>query len=317
MTHLIIHIGWPKTGTTALQDFCTLHGALLARHGLAYYASRAGSCGSVVRALAKGEALEDPGARFRDWADRQSAARILISAEGFAGCDPKALDAFLMPDRWDSATVIGYLRPQEEFIEGWYKQLVKWGGKAPLAHYLQPGTPIWAAADYRTELQRWHDWCVAGGHRLDLRIFQKAVLSGGNFGTDFFTTLGLPDLTARIEAKNVSPSAALIGLYLKLPQIDKLQQINRAMVASGHPAATGSGDLLPPEAITDIRNRYANANEDIRAAHFPARTSLFDPPAKTAMRPDATGLDDLLIETIAKMRGPDIAHVAQQALRRR
>lgn len=315
MARLFIHIGWPKTGSTALQEYCHKNRARLAAQGLAYYASFGAASGSISRAVAKGETLDQERARFLDWAAQQSAPNVLVSAEEFAGHAPQALAPFLAPERWDAITVIGYLRRQEDYFEGWYKQLVKWGSKLPIERFLAPGAAIWRQGDYRPGLAAWSEWCARGDHDARFRIYDRQALAGGTLGSDFSAALGLPGVTLAPEARNVSPSAALIGLYLRLPPMHKLQQVNRAMVASGHPAATGSGDLLTAEMIAQIRATYATSNEAIRSRWFPERATLFDlPDISSRPQPATDGLADLLVETLARMRGPETASQARDAL---
>lgn len=317
MKNLFIHIGWPKTGSTALQEFCHANREALSAAGLAYYACFGSACGSIVRALRKAEPLDDARRRLLDWAKQQQAANVLISSEGFSGAAPDRLEAFFDPAAWASITVIGYLRPQEAFFEGWYKQQVKWGSKISIERYLAPNSTIWRQGDYRPALDAWAEWCARHGHSLRLRLYDRRQMVGGDLGRDFAAALGLPDLPIAPEARNVSPSAALIGLYLRLPPIEKLQQINRRMVASGHPAATGSGDLFTPELIAQIRDTYAEPNEAIRSVWFPTRPTLFDLPAAPRPAPaDPDGLAGLLLKTITKMRGPEVAEAARIALDR-
>lgn len=313
---LYLHIGWPKTGTTALQDFCHRNRALLGAHGLAYYTTRAELAGSIPRTIAKREPMAPERARLLDWAARQAAPKVLISSEGFADCDLTALTEFLAPEAWQSVTVIAYLRPQDAFLEGWYKQIVKWGGKLTLDRYLAPENPVWAQADYAARLDRWADWCARLPHgRLIPAIYDRRDLRGGNIGPDVFARLGLDDLTPEIGGSNVSPSAALIGLYLRLPPIDRLQQVNRAIVATGLRGTTGSGDLMSPAWRAAIAARFAAGNEALRARHFPDRPALFAPrpaPPEIAVPHDA--LKALLIDMLDRMRGPEVAAQARAAL---
>lgn len=312
--HLFLHIGWPKTGTTALQHFCHQNRAALAAQGLAYYTTRAESCGSVARAIAKAEPMAPHRDRLLGWAARQDAPNVLISSEGFASTNLDALADALSPRDWGGVTVIAYLRPQDEFLEGWYKQIVKWGGKQPLEAFLHPDNPIWLQADYDGQLNRWQDWCAAlPDARLHVAIFDRATLTGGNIGADFFARLGLPELGKQIGGSNVSPSRGLIELYLKLPPIERLQQINRAIVAADQPGVTGTRDLLSPDQRAAITARFAAGNERLRARLFPERGALFTP--KPAALVDATdGLKPLLLETLERLRGPEIAAKARAAL---
>ncbi|TKW68106.1 MAG: hypothetical protein DI616_03075 [Paracoccus denitrificans] len=315
MARLHLHIGLPKTGTTALQAFCAGNGKLLASHGLAYYASRGDSCGSIVRAISKRAPIGPLRGDFTDWLSRQEGRDVIVSAEGFAACNPEHVFSVFAEGRWDGVDVIGYLRPQEAFLEGWYKQLVKWGNKCSLDEFLRPHAEFWGMGDYRPALRAWTDWCAANGHRRQFRVFDPRQLKGGDICSDVFHAIGRPDLPVASVQRNLSPSAQLTGLYLRLPPVERLQQINRVMVASGHPAATGSGDLLDAATVALIRNHYAAANAEIRNDHFPGHSRLFSNPPAPGPAPDPSGLDLLLIETLAKMRGPDVAARARLALR--
>ena len=314
---LFLHIGWPKTGTTALQSFCHANRAALAAQGLAYYTTRAESAGSIARAIAKAEPMAPHSARLQDWAARQDAAKVLISSEGFAGTDLTALADFLAPEQWRRITVIAYLRPQDEYLESWYKQVIKWGNKVPLQTYLGAQNPVWRLADYDGQMARWQAWCAGlPDARLQAAIFDRQTLAGGDIGTDVFARLGLPGPGQPLGGSNVSPSAALIALYLKLPPIERLQQINRAMMASGHPATVGSRDILTPDQRAAIMARFAPGNERLRARLFPDRDTLFAPkPPPPAAPEDATDtLKTLLIATLERLRGPDIVAQARTAL---
>lgn len=313
--HLFLNIGWPKTGTTALQAFYHKNRALLGAHGLAYYTSRAESAGSIPRAIAKNEPMAPHRTRLHDWTAQQTATKILISSEGFADCNLDALSQFLAPAQWKAITVIAYLRPQDEFLEGWYKQMVKWGSKLPLQTYLSGHNPVWTQADYDRQLDRWAAWRAALPHaQLHPAIFDRRSLAGGNIGVDFFARLGLPGLQPQIGGSNISPSGALIGLYLKLPAIDRLQQINRAMVASGHPGVIGSGDLMTPDQRAAIAARFAEGNERLRARFFPDRAALFTPKPVPPLPLEVEDLRPLLIATLDQMRGPEVATLARAAL---
>lgn len=313
---LFLHIGWPKTGTTALQSFCHANRASLAAQGLAYYTTRGESAGSIARAIAKAEPMAPHRARLLDWAARQDAPSVLISSEGFAGTDLAALSDFLAPEYWRRITVIAYLRPQDEYLESWYKQVIKWGNKVPLQTYLGAQNPVWRLADYDSQLARWQDWCAAlPDARLQAAIFDRQALAGRDIGTDFFARLGLPALGQPLGGSNVSPSAALIGLYLKLPPIERLQQINRAIMASGHPAAVGSRDLLTADQRAAIMARFAPGNARLQARLFPDRSPLFAAKPAPPLPEDATeALKTLLIATLDQLRGPDIAALGRTTL---
>ena len=313
--NLILHIGWPKTGTTALQALCVENIELLRRHGLDYYTSRyyAHCISSVSREVAKGAVSEASQERFDDFLAKSPATTILLSSEGLARTDLGALTRFINPARWQKITVIAYLRSQEAYLEGWFKQSVKWGAKHSLEQYLAMQAP-WAQADYAASLLPWQEWCeqLPCGE-LRVRLFERQSLFGGNIARDFFAALGWDDLQLEAKEVNASPSRALIQLYLKLPPIERLQQINRVMVASEHPGATGSGDIFTPHIRAQIDTRYRASNELVRKRYFPERSELFTPNTSSKNEP-ANGLEELLISVIEELRGVAVSQAAQAAL---
>ena len=313
---LFIHIGWPKTGSTALQAFCAAHPAQLAAHGVQYYRNRKNlpALNALAKDIRQGRDMTAERAAFAAWCDAAVGDKVLISAEQFATLDPAQLARVIAPERWERVTVIAYLRAQEAVLEGWYKQLVKWGNRLSLRDFLRQLTTF-SDVEYAAHLGRWQAWCdgLPGGE-MQVRLFERAALVGGDIGADMFATMGLTDPALRAGRDNPSPSAPLVELYLKLPEIKSLQKINRIMVASEHPAATGSGDLFSAELVTQIRRRFAPSNETVRARYFPARETLFAAPEPRATGPEETdGLADLLIETLRVERGEAVADAARRA----
>lgn len=319
MKHLYIHIGWPKTGTSSLQAYWTRNPEHLARHGLAYYRSHLDSIGSICRQISRGEDIAPQAAELAALATRPDVERVLISSESLITTPMAPFLRFIRPDVWQRITVIAYLRPQAEYLESWYKQSVKWGGKHSTRSILTPASAPMRASRYATELSRWEDLCRDHGNgEVVVRLFDPAHLVGGDVLTDAMSVLGFPFRPGgdgAEERHNVSPSASLIRMYLKLPPIHKLQQINRRIVASGHPGATGSGDLFDADTVLSIQNRFADENELVRARYFPDRAQLFDRiRTREAAEIDKDGLRALLIDTIRQMRGDEVAKTAMAAL---
>lgn len=274
--------------------------------------------GPVSRAIGNGEPLDRYRDTFLDWVSSQTVSNVIISSEGFALNDPLELARFVDVLQWDKITVIAYLRPQAEYLEGWYKQIIKWGGKIRHDQFLaQPG-PHWAPVDYDRLLNRWDEWCQSlHSATLQVRLFNDAI-KGINFDIiqDF---LGIIDITNKYrpsEMMNISPSRALIELYLKLPPINQLQKVNRRMVASGHPATTGTRDLFSPEQSTFLSTQFAEINQNVCARYFPDRRVLFPlyPPPPPPSQADIESLKCLLIKTLTEMHGDNVARAASKAI---
>ncbi|SDD69326.1 hypothetical protein SAMN05421538_102222 [Paracoccus isoporae] len=320
MKHLHIHIGWPKTGTSGLQSYWTRNADYLLSHGLAYYRSQLDSIGSVARQIARGDDMTTQAEAFAAWTARQEAGQVLISSEGLASTRMESFRQFVRPEAWDRISVLAYLRPQPEYLESWYKQTAKWGSKQSTRSMLVASSKPMRTSHYASLLAPWEALCAEHRKgRVTVRIFDPGEMAGGDVIRDAMAVLGIPyrpDVELARSRQNVSPSAALIGMYLKLPKIDRLQQINRRIVASGLPGVTGSADLFDRETVAKIEGWFAAENEQLRARYFPERPRLFRPSAPTPPpgAAEQAAFRDLLIETIREMRGEDVAAQARAAL---
>lgn len=134
MRQLYLHIGYPKTGTTAIQEFLFSnrerlleHGVLYPETGIAKYAhhqipwvftkdrrSREGICEEDIKEGVKREVRESP-----------DADKTVISSEGFVfAMQPEdVLDIFC--DDFDEIKLIVYLRQPFRWIQSDYNQGVK------------------------------------------------------------------------------------------------------------------------------------------------------------------------------------------------
>lgn len=313
MTHLILHIGWPKTGTTTLQAFCAQNPAWLQAQGLSYFRSRGDSIGDISRLLERGEDPQPAAARLADFAAGQGGRAVIASSEGLATNDLAGISALLSAASWRDITVVAYLRAQEAYLEGIYKQARKWGNPMPLAQCL--AGPLLHSAEYHRYVSAWQEWCDARGARLILRLYTPQDLVQGDIRADFFTALGFDALENLPASTNVSPSAALLQLYERLPPIPRLQQINREMVASGMAGVTGSGDVLTAAQSQALRARFAAGNAQLCARYFPGRRELF-PIQKNALAAevDLPAIRAHLIHVIRRLRGDHLADQAAAAL---
>ncbi|MEM7242157.1 MAG: hypothetical protein AAF429_08235 [Pseudomonadota bacterium] len=317
--HLIVHIGWPKTGSTALQSLCKNKTKKLANHGFAYFAvGQTGlSCGEVSYALEKDQDVDTFAHDFDRWLESCKQHSVIISSEGFAGLAPERVMSWLQPKRWQKISIVAYIRPQAEYLEGWYKQYIKWGSKFSSKAFLKAPITPWDKADYLKHLLEWEEWCKnQSNSALRIRIFQPTELLNDNIGSDFFNALDADLRKLQSPNLNVSPCKELIDLYLQLPKIDRLQQINRALVASGLEGIVGTGDIFPDHIVQGIEDRFASSNEELRKRFFPNRDVLFAPNLnKPKKAVDIEALASLLIDTVAEMRGPQAAEMVKAALK--
>jgi hypothetical protein len=144
----ILHIGLPKTGTSALQ--ASFHAAReeLGRRGVDYV-SRGANPLSAAR-FAAGTAQGDTAPLERRW-DRlaedfrtSSAPYVVLSSEGFSGAAPDRVD-WIADRLGGDATVVVTLRPVAELLPSIWQQALRRGGLESfeewLAGVLDPAHP--------------------------------------------------------------------------------------------------------------------------------------------------------------------------------
>lgn len=138
-SRVIIHVGTPKTGTTAIQSAMASSRRGLLRHGICY--PTAGIIGHGVHGHHNLAYELNPGAnglKFRrllgTWSSTAAEARrtrattVLLSSEAFRAYMARRVAA-RTADFWeaDRIEIVIYLRPQWEYIESGYNQLARFG----------------------------------------------------------------------------------------------------------------------------------------------------------------------------------------------
>jgi hypothetical protein len=135
-----IHIGVPKTATTTIQSFFTMHRDALLQRGVLYPKSIANSDGHSELHRALSAALEPDSVPWLDGlrkhmenrnviaslfeeAARTEAKTVVLSAESLAFMRrPETLRRALAPY---SARILVYLRRQDNFLASFYNQMIK------------------------------------------------------------------------------------------------------------------------------------------------------------------------------------------------
>lgn len=299
MINWIIHIGAPKTGSTAIQRFLFDNRKALTAYGVHYpdvslrgyghhdLAFLLGG-GYPVWATPQNRTLAELGALLRDDVKATDAGTVLLSSENFyivprpAELRRLLRSAGMAAD--DRVTVLCYLRRQDEAHISWYNQTVKaQGNTAGFEASVRRDHGLW---DYALRLKPWQDEFGTAA----IRLRDYTALASGDVLVDFLQAIGLPpaafDLppsrpNGRIN-RDILDFQRLIN-RLPLP-VARKRRYHRQLIAlteatSGRPIFDDTPflSLTRRAALVDA---YAAANARV-ARDFLGRDDLFAPVAGT------------------------------------
>lgn len=211
MINVIIHIGPPKTGTSAIQKWLIDHAHSLLKHGIYYPQHNEDSNGiSSGNFLSVFEPFED------DFQFSPSRLNMLLSQAKAENCHTVLLSSEYFFSRLkpvveaiESVKCIAYVRNPAELHESHYNQSVKRHGNTETIR--------------KTEALPMHTIKVLGEHaqllgeRLVLRAYHEQLFVGSNIVADFVNALALnDDITAAIgDVKRVNSSYCFEALEVK------------------------------------------------------------------------------------------------------
>jgi hypothetical protein len=313
-----IHIGIPKTGSTALQLFFDENREAL-REAFALYpkaAIRAGGHHDIAFLLHGGyPKWAIPQGKPLDvlWSELEKESKghegdIILSSENFyLFPEPAHLAKLLASSKVfqdQRPRIIVYLRPQEELIEAWYNQTVKaQGSTATFRECLEQDRSHW---DYDARLQPWAD--AFGQENIKVRIYRGGSGKQWDIRTDFLDCFGIDPqgFFFSQEKPNANLNCDLLEFQrimnrLPLTPPEKRRFHKELMELSNRTRNLGifnENPLLSQEDRSKVRYMYENSNGRV-ARTYQGKSELF-PALKVADYPHApyTGLGEEALTSI-------------------
>ena len=301
---LIVHIGLPKTGSTSIRRALTDWQALLGREGVHVAVPRVTA---RHEALALAESCEDgsrpqPWQRLLDELNMLRRRRFVVSSELFSmqgllqradsdkglsrghGCAKRF--AWLAEAANVDVRVIAYVRPQHEWLEANYTQLVKKSRHSLSLHDLAARCADYPRFDYNEVFRPWRQ---AFGERLTVCPMDAAHLPDGLLA-HFLRFIGaaaliplaqrLPQLNARPGAKELA-ALQRIGAALRAGGVSLERRMRLLREVRRHLPKLIDGDApfagLTETQVQEIAARFAAANARFAIDYgIDANGKLFD-----------------------------------------
>jgi len=292
----LLHVGVPKTGSTALQRFLTDHSGALADAGWIYPDVSRRGWGHHDLAFLLGDG-------YPEWASRQprmlhqlladlavigrQTRRIILSSENFylfadPICTREALAAIGFSPT--AVRVVAYLRRQDEMHISWYNQAIKAQGySGTLAQSIEETFGMWNYAD---RLAAWRE--AFGDGSLVIRPYPpgRSDSASHEFDVrrDFLQLAGIEPEAFRFDAVDGNPRLnrdllefqRVLNL-LPLPTSSKRayhQELKKLATLASDSDLFDDSPLLDASARRALLERYAEGNRELAVRHL-GRRDLF------------------------------------------
>ncbi len=300
MRTLYLHIGLPKTGTTALQEFCAYNREELMKNGFSYpmfeyvYPDAASSRnGHFLIATCKGET----GKRNYNLEKALFDKGLHMIEEAFLGCENVILSDEAIwhktikhrKELWNTLLehsqnnnyqlkVIVYLRRQDELALSYISQKIK-SGKNRLQEwsweqYLENDSTV--VMNYDIQLDKIEE--VVGRENLIIRIYEKGQFKGeeGNLYSDFLDIFGLKLKDYKMEKEYRNVSLTYNGQEIKriVNEVEAFDEENRKFIRNMAIKSLGNGvreeqySFLSYEERKQFLDKYEEGNAYVARKYF-------------------------------------------------
>lgn len=323
MTHLVIHIGAGKCGSSAIQNHLRIHAASLRDAGVLVPDEELGADRSPAgQQIAFFESLRQlkPRKARRLWqakcrhlfdvAHTEDLSTVLFSAENLSNPTGTAL----LLGRIDAdVKIVFYVRRQLDYLVSAWQQWYLKTHHSP-GHFLDEQLGV--IANWNLSLADWES--TFGAENIEVRRYGRGLLHGGDVVADFVHATRLPVDAPRsaTELVNSSFSDAITAIAMRCPDQFASMHDNGFYISLaslvGDLAYRGTQTTFPFTAadVDRIEAAYVSSNEAIAKKYFPDLDEpLFASAAAGIMPADAEELRNatiaLLDEAILRLSTMD------------
>lgn len=332
MKTLYLHIGTPKTGTTAIQHFCQDNQDTLNRYGYCY--PKSVYCYPNIGIWRNGHFLT--GKIFDAEGERDFAKEDVIFEEGFHKIYRlfEQYDNLILSDEgiWHHGTrkeskffekiqnelekgiftikAVVYLRRQDDFLYSWWNQQVKEGmhGTSVLNWERMVTECPFIRLDYYNVLQQFAD--VIGKENIIVRRFDRKKFFGETIYADFLNAVGLQysaEYQVLTEIQNVSLTKndnEIKRLLNELPELNaKSNQIFRKLLQECSQSAPDDNQygMFSEEEMKVFLLKYEEENSKIAREYLGTEEELFE---KTYKAKEKWGADNPeMLQSVIRFMG--------------
>lgn len=328
---IYLHIGTPKTGTSAIQTFLADNMPLLEERGV-YYRTLPYRFERNVRSERNAHFMfekvhnEAGEIDFEESEKRkqigyqmiseglQKNCQVILTDEtfwnGMRGKKWKKMEELMQFAKEQNAVVkiIVYLRCQEQFIYSWWKQNVKTGKTSVEWQEFIKDIPKNLALNYAQHLKVFASY--VGRENMIVRRYGKEYFEGESIHLDFLNILGIYSLDGfyiRENEVNKSIDDNCAEIKRILNKISQNEESEGMMMSSYFERIAVSTTQLKDgnekyspytqEELAQLRLRFRKSNEAVRKLYFPEERELFSMPAvkQEKWRKDNSGMNESVV----------------------
>lgn len=257
MATLYLHIGTPKTGTTAIQRFCRHNGPALAKRDFCFPNFPGNNIGQNGRFLLRSmQGTEEQYGRVANWRENMDLliacfrdfSNVILSEEGLW-----YHSLYRYEELWEAlkreaeanhfcVKIIAYLRRQDQFLISQWAHWIKnphseWGPTTLSFHEALPKLEQQLELDYAAHLEKLAS--VFGRENIIVRIYDRKRFQNGDILSDFLDAVGLSldsDFVMPKGDQNESISGNALEIKRILNDMPEFQQ-NRELWLKSRQAA--------------------------------------------------------------------------------